>query len=392
MPFYYWRAVDEEGIEHNGSLYAASLDELQELIRKKQLGLIQAKQQRVRVLSRTQKDVFFAHLAALLSAHIPLYEALCTMKATQPSAELTCLLDALARKISQGASLTNVLEEHAMLDPLSRALIGVGETTGTLGPLLQQIVEYRTELALSRARIKQAVRMPLITLSFFFAVLLGMLFFAVPQFVGFFEMYPISVPLITSWLIAVSSVLTGRALLGGALSTLLLAFVVRGIILPTKKGQMMKDYIIDRTPVVGALRGAFIRARTLKVLGILVAQQVPLSKALEACEALTFHQRSREALAAVKKSVDQGTALSKAWHESFFKDHEIESLLVLGESSGRLSTLMLYASELIEKNLHGRIEMMITFLNPLLLVVIALLIAGLMYGMYMPLISLSSSF
>ncbi len=389
MPLYVWRAVDQEGVEHHGRFYAFSVDEVQEYLSKKSLGLIQASVAKRSIFTSRQKDAFFAQLASLLSAHIPLYESLCTMKASWASSDHVLLLDSLSRHIAQGATLTEVLEEAQILDPLSRALIGVGESTGTLGPLLKEIVSYRAEMALSVSKIKRALSMPLLTLCFFCVVMLGMFTWIIPQFGRFFELNHMPMPWVTSWLMGLSSYMTLKLVGYGAAAIVAMIGCLR-ILYATRRGKEMIEIVIEYMPIIGSFHRSFMKARTLKVLGILLAQQVPLTRALEASEALTFHDLYRRELSQLKKAVERGETFTQAWHASYFSDPEIEGLLALGEVSGCVSTLMLHASDSIEKKLYERLHLITMYANPTLLLVLAVLIGCLIYGIYMPLLEFSS--
>ncbi len=391
MPLYHWQGIDKQGSTHEGRTFSSSLSDLKQQLNRRSIGLLHARKSLIAPrLSQTQKNTFYAHLAALLQAHVPLYEALCAMKAAQHSELLQALLEDMAVQVSEGRSFLEILKEHQLVDPLAQALILVGEETGTLGPLLEHLVAYQREAAASAARLKQALLLPLVTLGFFMVVFGGMLIFVVPQFGEYFKAYEVELPVITQMLMALSDTLVSSLLMvvAGILSVVL---SIKGA-LYTTRGQWLKDSLLRWMPFVNEEMKMRAQARILKVLGLLVTHHVPLSEALQACVAMISHHVYKRGLEDMKIAVDSGVSFATAWHDSCFHSQEIEALLSLGETSGRLGDMMLHASELIEKRVYTRLQRMSALASPLLLLVIALLIGGLMWAIYIPLISLSASF
>lgn len=388
MPIYEWRGIDEQGVEHCGSLYGYSPEAVEEFLHRRQVALLHITCRKHRVLSRGQVDTFFGHLASLLSSHIQLYEALTIMSASQANSDSRLLCEALARQISQGMLLSKALDQADLLDPFSHALLRVGESTGMTTAMLEEIVRYRKEIACFRKELNRALSGPLFTLSFFLVMMIVILVGVVPRFVVFFEQFRAPLPAITVWLIAFSSGLTTGSCTVACMC-LLIALVSVRIVYRFPRGRLLVGMAMERLPLVGSCYKLYVQASTLKVLGILVGQRVPLSQALATSEAMTSHGPYQGAFKAIKMLVDEGVSFSAAWHKSCFSDEELNELIALGEFSGRLSELLLFAAQSRERLLQERIHKMIFYLNPSLLGLNALLIGLLLYSLYIPLINLS---
>jgi type IV pilus assembly protein PilC len=389
MPLYTWRGIDDHEHIHQGVLYAFSLDELQDFLQKNHIGLMHAKVKHGNILSRRQKDEFFSQLASLLSAHIPLYESLCIMRSSR-AGDSYFLLDAFSRHVAQGTPLSEVLEKALILDPFSRALICVGESTGTLGPLIAQLVSYRAEIDVSMNKLRDTLTLPLLTLGFFGMVSSGLLVWVVPQCGYFFEQNRMPVPLITSFLIKVSSFMTVNLLLYLILIMLCLMSLIRFAYV-TKRGKEMIELAIEIMPIIGPFHRLFMKARSLKILGILLVHQIPSARALDSCQALTLQRLYQKELLKIKNAVERGETFSQAWHVSLFADPEVEGLLGVGEASGRLGYMMLHASEILEKKLFKKVQVLALYAHPVLLVFLAFLVGCLIYAIYIPLIEFSSA-
>lgn len=155
-----------------------------------------------------------------------------------------------------------------------------------------------------------------------------------------------------------------------------------------KKG--LVESITHCMPLVGFMYRTYMLAHTLKILGTLVREGIPLKRAVEICADMTTNVRYKHALHKIQLSIAEGSSLSSAWRDSCLSHEEIQSLLMLGESTGRLSHMLLHGAHMIEDRLKKYVRTIIIYLNPALLVISACLIGLFLYGLYIPLVTMSS--
>ena len=389
MPLYSWRGVDHQGNSYTGKNFARSSLELKALLVKDRIGLVQAQPVLQKAPTSSEKDAFFTQLAALLSAHLPLYEALTTMKATTLGAH-ALRIDDMARQVEQGIPLSQVLEHHRMLDPVARSLVTLGEKTGSLGSVLEQLVAHKNQMAQSATQIRQAMLMPGITLGFFCIALLSLVLWVIPQFNAYVSMHQIQVPYATQVFLAWGAGITTEKLIKLVACFILLLGFIKGVRY-TSLGKRVLEKLLDTIPFIGSLKKLFICGRILKVLGMLLKQGIPLSSALEVCGALEAHTGYKKALTVMKEDVDKGIELHVAWKDTLFTCSKIEALLLLGHTTGKLADMMLHAAGSTQKKSFEWLGRSIALIQPLLLLSIAGLVAGLIFSLYMPLITLASS-
>ncbi len=389
MPLYNWQGVTLQGESCQGKTFASSYQELEQELLRTHIGLTNARSALTYKISTQQREAFFTHLAALLCAHIPLYQSLTTV-ALSSQGYLREVITDIAHRVAQGKAVSTALALHAVTDDVSHPLIIVGEQTGTLGQVLKQYVIYQEQVALLRSQIRQALIGPVVTLSFFMVTLMSMIFFVLPQFSSYYHAYGIELPYGIQVLLGVRSFLVGPSLVW-ALLGVLLAVVGIGLALRTYKGRLVYEWVLTNLPGIGALHRAAAQARIIRVLGMLLTNGVRLAQALQAAEAVTSFLRYKHSLAQLRQSVVQGNPLSQAWKDSVFTDPEIEALLVVGQTSGNLGAMVLVAAESKEKKLEQGVTQYVQLINPVLLVVLALGVGGLIMALYLPLITLSSS-
>ncbi len=389
MPLYNWQGVTLQGETRHGKMFASSYHELEQELLRNAIGLTRARSALTYKITNQERDVFFSHLASLLCAHIPLYQALCTI-ALSTQGYLEEVLTDVAHRVAQGKALSVALAVHSLTDEVSRPLITVGEKTGTLGQVVGQYVTYQEQVATLKAQLYQALIGPLVTLSFFLVTLMSMIFFIVPQFSSYYQAYGIEVPYGITILLGIRSFIVGQSLI-----VVLLCFLVLGIGLSaahkTERGRLVYEWLLSRMPLVGAFHRTVAQARIARVLGMLLTNRVALVQALQAAEEVTRFLTYKYALANLRKSVVQGTPLSHAWKDSVLTDPEIEALLVMGHTSGNLGAMMLVAAERKEKKVEQRMKQCVQLISPILLVILGLGVGGLIMTLYLPLITLSGS-
>ena len=391
MPWYRWRGIDDTGDVKKGTLWAPSLTLLRKKLLEQKIGLVEAASSfTINKVSRAEKDAFFEHVGTLLSAHVPLYEALCSSAVTQKSSSFRQQIEAVAESISQGQPLSSALQDQELSDPLCHALVSVGESTGTLGPVLRQYIDYRKYQAQSRSALYQALAGPFITLGMFLIIVCGILCGVVPVFQGYFEAHALPKSWSTAFLFYISSYCTVKAFLMGSSSSLLLliSFILLG---RTATGRLIQEFLLENIPLVGDLHKKLYIGRTLRTLGMLLEKGVPLAAALNVCALVVPHKRYHDTLIAIKEAVEEGASLETSWSLSSFADYQVSSFLKIGESSATLASMLLCAAELYEKSLSSEVNFLTKLIHPFLLVVLASLIGTLAYSLYMPMLTLSAS-
>ncbi len=386
MPLYSWQGITLQGATCQGKTFASSYQDLEQELLRKNIGLTQARSALTHKVTPAQKDVLFTHLASLLCAHIPLYQALTTC-VLSTKGHLHDVITDIAHRVAQGKALSVVLNLHNLTDDVSHPLILIGEQTGTLGPVLKQYVTYQEQVAALRAQLRQALMGPLITLSFFMVTLMSMIFFVVPQFSSAYQAYGIKLPYALGLLLGLRLWFMNSfvvVLLLGLLSVVGMSLALR-----TQRGRSVYEWFIVHLPFIGTFHRLVAQARILRVLGMLLTHKVVLAQALRAAQAVTSFVGYKSSLAELRQAVTQGVPLSEAWKQSLFTDPEIEALLVMGQATGNLGAMLCLAAERKEKGIEQRVQQYIQLINPALLVVLALGIGGLVAALYLPLISLS---
>ena len=202
MKQFHYKAYDEEGGIHEGSLAARTKREAAAALFSEGLSVIRLFEEkeahqffRARPFaSRRALSLLASSWAALLSAGLTVTESLSLLASKESPQERRLLLTARER-IASGHSLSESFAAGGWCPSFFISLLEVGEMTGTLPSALTHIALYYEKEDLFRRRLSRSLAYPLFVLAFALVLLLVILLFILPSFAMLFETLGITLPL-----------------------------------------------------------------------------------------------------------------------------------------------------------------------------------------------------
>ena len=418
MPVYAWKGIDLSGSVKQGTLFARSYDDLKNLLTQKNIGLIAA---HVSFFSKNittqQKMAFLSHLASLLKAHIPVYEALKIIASTltvnrstltiirsrtnignktnNPDFSLTTknsfknLITDCAELIAEGTTLSETLKLHGIADELTYAIILIGERTGDVGTILGQLVDHLVIMEDFKKKVRAALAGPLITFIFFFITMLGIFIGIIPRFEGYFASYNAPLPRITKVILGISSFVRSMGCIYMIVGLILIMLSIYRF-LKTNSGKNFGDTFIFKIPVIGSFWRLSYRARFLTTLTMLLKNNIPVCSAISMVSEAMQNLYIKKQIMTIHAKLESGKTLSYAMQHTIFIYPELQALITIGESSGSLTPVILHAADSCRQQAYETINRSLLFLQPVLLIILGALIASLIFAIYLPIITLTS--
>ncbi len=388
MPVYAWKGLDLSGRVAKGTLFARSVDDLEGLLLKKNIGLIQARPSLVmRGITPQERYAFFSHLSSLLNAHIPLHKAL-TIIASTAKNSLRMLVTDCAALIAEGMPLSEALKIHTLSDDLSYAMITVGEKTGDMGRMLGELAEHMTIMNEFKQKIRSSLTGPLITLCIFFLVMMAIFIGVIPRFEVYFASYNAPLPFPTKSILAISSFIRSWYMMGAVLASILAGGLIR-LLLKATEVNIGEGFGL-KMPVISSFYRTVHQARFFTTLSMLMKNSIPLSQALQITESTLSQSTIKKEIRSITKLIESGQLLSAGVSQSLFACPEIDACIVVGESSGSLEVMLSHISETCRQKVYRAIARYSTLIQPVLLLILGALIACLIFAIYMPILTISS--
>lgn len=333
---------------------------------------------------------FTAQLGVLLHAGLPLDRALQMLLELPEGERARHVVTRIRDRVRGGSSLSRALEEeHGVFPKLYLSMVRAGEAGGALDAALARLADYLERARKLRESVIGALVYPAFLLFGVLGSLILLLAFVLPQFVPIFHDMNVPIPFITQVLMAIGGFLHDWGLL------LLVAFIVLGLWAAARMRDPVARRVFDarllRVRVLGSLLLKVDTARLLRTLGSLLKNGVSLLAALGIARQVVSNRELSAQLEPVANAVKGGESLSRALaaHTAFPK--LAIQITAVGEESGTLDTMLLRAADTYDGEVKSAIDKLLAALVPVLTIVMALLVAGIMMSILLPLLSLTGS-
>lgn len=333
---------------------------------------------------------FTSQLGILLHAGLPLDRALQMLLELPEGARARRVVARIRDRVRGGASLSHAMEEeHGLFPKLYLSMVRAGEAGGALDAALARLADYLERARKLRESVIGALVYPAFLLFGVLGSLVLLLAFVLPQFVPIFHDMNVQIPLITRVLMAFGGFLHDWGLL------LLAAMVVAGLWASAR----MRDPEVRRAfdarllhvRVLGPLLLKVDTARLMRTLGSMLKNGVSLLAALGIARQVVANHELGEQLEPVIEAVKGGDSLSHALAAHTGFPRLAIQITTVGEESGTLDDMLLRAAETYDGEVKSAIDKMLSALVPVLTIVMALLVAGIMMAILLPLLSLTGS-
>jgi type IV pilus assembly protein PilC len=351
---------------------------------------IPALPQRRRVPSR-EFLVFNQELATLLKAGMPLVQSLDILRRRVTNPTFKGVIDDVHERVRAGSALSEAFEAHGALFPgVYTASLLAGEKSGNLEQVLRRYVSYVKIVTEVRRKTVSALVYPMILLAMSLIVVTIIVVKVVPEFGNFYmQLGGKELPLSTRMIVGVSNVVTRYfVLIIGAV----VAAVVGSLWWVKQPGRkrLLHRHMI-KTPFLGPVAQKFATSQGARTLATLLGGGIPLVNALDVTSRSLSNQYMAGELTTVAQEVREGRAMAMAMQDSgAFPDVAIK-MVEVGESTGALQEMLNSLADFYDEEIDTNLGRFVTMIEPILLVVMGLVIAGLLLSLYMPLFDLSSA-
>lgn len=341
-----------------------------------------------RSLTSTDKLVLFSNLSTMLSAGIPLLEAIDFLLEDATGSQRP-VLQVLRTDIIEGKKISTILSKFPeSFDPVIINLIRAGEQSGTLDQTLISLREtIKKEIEFGN-KIKTAIAYPILVVVTFTVIFIIILTFVVPKISEVFVKLKIDLPLPTRILVSLSNLITQSAPL--MITGFVLALIVGIFIYRTKRRLFLK--VIFSLPLLSQLGKYIDLTRFSRSLALLLESGIPIIEALALTREVVVRKEIANVIAKSQQAVAAGQKLSVGFKQEKGPIPQMMIRLVdVGERSGKLDQSLSQISEYFAEKVSTTLKLITELLEPVLLVIVGLLIGGTMLAIVAPIYQLIGS-
>lgn len=321
-------------------------------------------------------------LSTLLRAGMTVVEALETLAADSQDPVRARLHTRLQLALREGQSLSKAMRSVDAFPSVLLAGVAASERTSTLVDALQDYLVYSESMERLRRQVVSASIYPAVVVSLGAAISLFLLLYVIPRF-G--QMYhdlrgdPSGITVVVLWLSRTVREHSPLIVTGVGL-------VAATCIWAWRSGLLVRwgQEFIEVVPPLRAQWDQFRLAKLYQSLSLMVRGGYPLDEAMQVCEGLDLGERMARGLALARQEIARGRSASTALSAAGLTETVTQRLLAVGERTGSFDTVLKTIAERHAQAFATFVERATRIAEPLLLLLVALAVGGIVVMMYVP--------
>jgi len=342
---------------------------------------------------RKLKDVevvmFTRQLVTLLRAGVPLLSCLDALVEQADSEGVKEVIEKIYVDIESGLSLSDAIKRHPKeFSELYINSIKAGEMGGSLDKVLERLVELMEHEQEVNARIKSAMRYPIIVVVTLVLAFVALMMLVVPNFIDLFTKMKIELPLPTRLLIGFHYVLSNYwYLVIAGLSAIAFGFFKY---IKTEKGAFRWDQFMITVPIFGDLNLKTAMSRFTRMFETLNSSGLPILQTLEITAKTVGNIVIGKEIEKAAAGVLQGAGLAGPLSEGKIFPPMVIRMISIGEQSGSLDTMLLNVSKHYDTEVEYAVKNLTSMIEPVLTVGVGVIVLFLALAIFLPMWSLTT--
>jgi type IV pilus assembly protein PilC len=323
----------------------------------------------------------------LIKAGLPILRALDLLATRASAPKLRPILTQLRDRVREGKSLSEAVDESGVFTKVYSTAILAGEKSGNLSGVLEYYIAYQRVSTGVKKKILAALVYPTLLIIVASVIVTYLVTFVVPKFGQLYSELGVELPTPTKVLIAVT--IDYRPYILAAVG--LLALTILGVFFwsRSEEGGVAFDRIKFRIPVIGETLLKFQVAQFCRTLATLLTGGTPLVAALSTATESISSKLVRGSIVRATQMVREGESLHGALAATAVMPEMALDMIEVGESSGAMAPMLNSVAEFYEEEVSLRLGALVALIEPLILVFMGMVVAGILISLYLPIFSFS---
>ena len=340
----------------------------------------------------TSKDRinFTRQFATLVGAGLPIAQSLRTVSEQTPNKSMKAVIEEILADVEAGRALNTAFGKHPdVFNKVYLSLIKAGETSGTLDQSLRRIAEQEEKDQRMLSKIKSAMTMPLITLFVIIVVFLYMMLEVVPHVESLYDDLGEELPVLTVIMVGIKDFVLGY----WWLMIVIIAAIVVGLMqfLKTEPGIKTSALFKLNVPMFNGLFRILYMARYARISQILLSTGVAVLDTMHIAGESTANVIVQEKVEAAAEKVQAGKTLSESLKDQEYIMPLVHQMAAIGEQSGKMDEMLGKAAQVFEDELDEKIATISAMIEPVMMILLAIVAGLLVGGVLFPIYSLVNS-
>lgn len=347
--------------------------------------------ERIQGVPVIQKIFFTQNLGVMLRGGFSISRAMSTLALQTNHRYFKKILLSLQSDLEGGIGFAQALRKYPRIFPeLFTNMISAGEASGKLDDVLKSLTIQMKKDHQLISKVKGAMTYPIVVIIAMIGAGVAMIVFVIPKLLGVFAESNTELPLPTRILIIISDQLTHNGLWYGL--GVIAAIVLIGAIGRNPRGKHFFDTIALNTPILGPIIKNINLARFTRNLSSMMATDIPIIQAFQIIAATLSNSLYRESIDQASQALRTGTTIAKVL-EKYPKLYPpiIQQMVSVGEESGTLDEVAGELANFLEEEVDQTMANLSTIIEPVLLLVLGVAVAGMAVAILLPMYNLSNT-
>lgn len=331
---------------------------------------------------------FLTQLSTYVKSGIPLTDSIVILENQTKSKRNKDLFQRIVYELNTGAPFSEALARQGNTFPrLLINMLKTSELTGNLTEALDDMASYYKTADSNRKQIISALTYPSVVLVISIAVLTFLLIFIVPKFVDIFNQLGSELPGITVFLINLSTFVQNniiKIVLTLAAVIVILIAMYKNI----RKFRYIVQWVLMHIPVI---KDVIIYNEVImftKTFSSLIRHDVFITDSIEMLGKVTSNEIFKDIIKEAVTNLSTGAGLSKAFEDKWAFPRIAYEMLVTGEKTGRLGTMMENVASYYEEEQKNLVQRLKSLIEPVMIILLAIIVGVILLAIFIPMFSM----
>lgn len=311
----------------------------------------------------------------MIRSGMQLLQGLELIRKQTKSKAFASILDQIIADVKNGHFLSMALEKHqSIFGDFFINLIRVGESSGTLSENLKYLAEELRKKDELQKKVRGAIIYPIFILVATLGITGILTFVIFPKILPVLTSIKVELPITTKIFIKISSILFNYGLyLFGGFVGLVIVFI---FLLRVKEFRFVWYKFLLKIPAISEMIKTVNIINFSRTLGLLLKAGIKIVEALEITASTLTNPIYKKEVATIAEGVKKGDPISRYLTEKPELFPPIfTQMIIVGENTGKLDESILFLSDFYESELDEATSSLSSFLEPILLLIMGLVVA-----------------
>lgn len=340
----------------------------------------------------TQRDliVFAKQFSTMITSGLPLVQCLDLLGNQAENPDFKKVLLEVKASVEGGATFADSLAKHPkVFDNLFVNMVAAGEVGGVLDTVMVRLCEHLEKSSAILKRVKGALTYPAIIAVVAVIAVIVMMTWVLPVFGEMFASSGNELPWPTKMLMDTSDFF--QAHIVAIISVLVGSAVGFKVMLSTEKGLYLWHSILLKAPIFGPLITKMSVSSFTSTLGTMLSSGVSIIDSLEIVAKASTNVVVAKAIYGIREKVAEGKSIAAEMANVPIFPTMVTQMVAVGESTGAMDSMLNKVAAFYDQEVNDAVDTMMGALEPIIMAGLAVVLGGMVIGMYLPTFSMAGN-